>query len=82
MVRAKTRGPQLDRIVLAGLTDADDLRAGDSREAERFSGCDLSGRDLTGIGFQECGLRGVTIDDAQHSLLAPVPSAHLGIIVT
>ena len=35
MARAKTRGPHLDRIVPAGLTDADgsDPRAGDSREA-------------------------------------------------
>ncbi|TFD29025.1 pentapeptide repeat-containing protein [Cryobacterium cryoconiti] len=67
MARAKTRGPQLDPIVLAGLTDADgsDLRAGDSREAERFTGCDLSGRDLTGIGFQECELRGVSLSDTQ-----------------
>ncbi|TFB62023.1 pentapeptide repeat-containing protein [Cryobacterium sp. Hz7] len=65
--RANTRGPRIDRIVLAGLTDSDGshLRAGDSREAERFSACDLSGRDLTGIGLQECELRGVSLSDTQ-----------------
>ncbi|TFC95148.1 MULTISPECIES: hypothetical protein [Cryobacterium] len=84
MARAKTRGPQLDRIVLDGLTDADgsDLRAGDSREAERFTELDLSGRNVTGIGFQECELHGVSFSDTQLSLPVPILAAHLGILVT
>ena len=64
--RSATRGPLLDPIRLIGLAAADgsELRAGGSYDAQSFDGCDLSGRDLTGIGFLECEFRGVSLDDA------------------
>ena len=43
MARSATKSPQIDRIALVDLADvnASILRAGDSREAERYSGSDL-----------------------------------------
>jgi uncharacterized protein YjbI with pentapeptide repeats len=67
VARSKTRGPQLDPISLTELAEntGTGLRAGDSLEAQLFDGCDLSGRDLTGIGFRECEFRAVSLSDTR-----------------
>ncbi len=67
MPKAITRKASIDRIVLPGLTDNDGslLRSGDSREAERFTGVNLDGRDLTGIGFGECELFRVSLHETK-----------------
>lgn len=67
MGRPAQRGPRIDPITLVDLTDSDGalLRPGDSREAERYDGIDLAGRDLTGITFRECEFMAVSLDDAK-----------------
>ncbi|MGO4692362.1 pentapeptide repeat-containing protein [Glaciibacter sp. 2TAF33] len=65
--KTKTRGPQIDPITLVDLVDNDGtlLRAGDSRDAERFTGAELGGLDLTGITFRECEFRAVSLGDTK-----------------
>ena len=46
----------------------------------RFKDVDLRSSDFSAVHGIE-GLRGVTIDDSQLSLFAPIIAAHLGIIV-
>jgi uncharacterized protein YjbI with pentapeptide repeats len=67
MARSVTKGPQIDPIVLADLVDNDGalLRAGDSRDAERFIGAELGGLDLTGITFRECEFSGVSLNETK-----------------
>ncbi|MDN5687560.1 MAG: pentapeptide repeat-containing protein [Brachybacterium sp.] len=71
--RSTTRRPVLERLVLPELQDleADELRAQGTYDAVRVSGGDLSGRDLTGAGFTECELLGVTAHETvlQHARL-------------
>jgi len=63
---ARSRAPRIDPITLVDLADNDGalLHAGDSREAERYTGIDLGDRDLTGISFRECEFQAVSFDDA------------------
>lgn len=63
--KVTTKGPQIDPIILPDLVGNDGalLRAGDSRDAERFTGVDLGGLDLTGITFRECEFRTVSLAD-------------------
>jgi uncharacterized protein YjbI with pentapeptide repeats len=63
----KTKGPQFDPIALVDLTDNDGtlLHAGDNRDAERFTGAELGGLDLTGITFRECEFRAVSLGDTK-----------------
>jgi uncharacterized protein YjbI with pentapeptide repeats len=67
VARSSTKAPQIDPIVLDGLADNDGalLRSGDSRDAERFSGIDLGGLDLTGISFRECEFRGASLNETK-----------------
>lgn len=60
------RAAQIDPITLHGLTDNDGelLHGGDRREAERYDGIDLGGRDLTGSTFGECEFAGVSFHEA------------------
>jgi uncharacterized protein YjbI with pentapeptide repeats len=60
-----TTHPRIDPIALVDLVDSDGalLHAGDSRDAERFTGAELGGLDLTGITFRECEFRGVSLAD-------------------
>ena len=62
-----TRKASISRITLPDLDDDDGarLRSGDSREAERYSGVDLDGRDLTGISFEECEFTRVTLNETK-----------------
>ncbi|NYJ19601.1 pentapeptide repeat-containing protein [Glaciibacter psychrotolerans] len=63
----RTKAPTIDPIHLDGLTDADglDIDAGASREAERYTGAELGGRDLTGISFSECEFRQLSLNDTK-----------------
>ncbi|MDJ0349052.1 pentapeptide repeat-containing protein [Cryobacterium sp. PH29-G1] len=68
MAKPGTRKASIDRITLPDdLTDSDGarLRSGDGREAERYSGIDLDGRDLTGISFTECEFTRVSLHEAK-----------------
>jgi uncharacterized protein YjbI with pentapeptide repeats len=65
--KSTTKGPQIDAIRLVDLADTDGalLHAGDSRDAERFTGAELGGLDLTGITFRECEFRAVSLGDTK-----------------
>lgn len=67
MARSTTKPPVIDRISLHDLTEAEglSLRAGDSREAERYTGAELGGRDLTGTSFVECEFRQLSLNDTK-----------------
>ncbi|WP_104201020.1 hypothetical protein [Cryobacterium sp. Y29] len=56
MAKATIRKALIDRIILHDRVDDDgvSLRSGDAREAERYAGSDLDGRDLTGSTLKEC----------------------------
>jgi uncharacterized protein YjbI with pentapeptide repeats len=60
-----TKSPQIDPIVFVDLVDSDGalLHAGDSRDAERYTGAELGGLDLTGITFRECEFHAVSLGD-------------------
>jgi uncharacterized protein YjbI with pentapeptide repeats len=65
--RPASPAPRIDPITLVDLTDVpgDLLHAGDARDAERYQATDLSGRDLTGIRFQECEFQGVMLHECR-----------------
>jgi uncharacterized protein YjbI with pentapeptide repeats len=65
--RIGTTSPQIDAITLVDLVDSDGalLHAGDSRDAERYTGAELGGLDLTGITFRECEFRAVSLGDTK-----------------
>jgi uncharacterized protein YjbI with pentapeptide repeats len=67
VARSITKSPQIDPIVLHDLGDNGGslLRAGDSRDAERFSGAELGGLDLTGITFRECEFSAVSLNETK-----------------
>jgi uncharacterized protein YjbI with pentapeptide repeats len=67
VARPSAKRPQIDPITLDDLVDNDGslLRRGDSRDAERYSGTDLGGADLTGITFRECEFRAVSLNEAK-----------------
>jgi len=54
-------------ITLRGLTDSDllEVSAGSHVEAQRFTGGDIGGVDLTGTDFTECEFSGVSADQTQ-----------------
>ncbi|WP_026851551.1 pentapeptide repeat-containing protein [Glaciibacter superstes] len=56
--KPSTIAPRIDPIRLIDLTDGDAgaIDAHGSRDGERFSGADVSGRDLAGVTFTECEL--------------------------
>lgn len=61
------RHPLLDPVAPVDLVDNEGalLRAGDSRDGERFGQVDFAGRDLTGITFRECAFESVSFDGAK-----------------
>ncbi|WP_158250985.1 pentapeptide repeat-containing protein [Cryobacterium sp. Y82] len=65
MAKASTRKASIDRIILPDLAGDDGvlLRSGDAREAERYTGIDLDGRDLTGITFEGCEFSKVSLHE-------------------
>jgi uncharacterized protein YjbI with pentapeptide repeats len=65
VAKARTRPASIDRITLPDLADNDGelLRSGDDRGAERYTGIDLTGRDLTGIAFEECEFTRVSLHE-------------------
>ena len=52
---------------LHGLTDSDllEVSAGSHVEAQRFTGADIGGTDLTGTDFSECEFIGISADQTQ-----------------